>query len=421
MANPYLIQALYGPKPTAPAVNNATDDTSDATELVVAASTPTRTELLIETLYGRSHTASPPTAQPKHPARQQSMDLDEPMKDEENDSVPWVTTGSNVLPLVEKHGVVVMAATLPSGTTTRSIVGSTSSTVKPVKVPGALKYPPERYLPPAGPYYDQLNLPTIFGVGFLHEKCFTCWGKRHIFTKGVTCHRTCSICGTKDHREESCSRLYCALSWYCERGIPSRPDSVRYRQFRPIDTEIATLLDMGFITNSSGGDGPIFPNMLHPRVQQFYRDKPSPQILVLETTPTKTKLKRNRGRGLATKFVEPQPSWPAQTSVFRNVVNSSLDPRLQARVEDSSATSTLGPTTSTLLDTTVLSNAQANVCVSGYTLGDKGENTLQQLEDEIMKLKMDNILKDREIRRLRADNEQLRGNGYETGNKRPRM
>ena len=48
-----------------------------------------------------------------------------------------------------------------------------------------------------------------------------------------------------------------------------------------------------------------------------------------------------------------------------------------------------------------------------------GESKMQQLEEEVLKLRMDNIAKDRELRRLQAEIEQLRGEGFQTGNKRP--
>ena len=186
---------------------------------------------------------------------------------------------------------------------------------------------------------------------------------------------------------------------------------------RPLDTEIAVLQQMGLLKNCSARGDSVVPNMLHPLVQWFYRDKPSPQMLDVKSTLTKAIPKPNIGRGLATKFVEPQSISAAQTLSFGNFVNSSLDPRLQARNASSTNFSIQKPTTLVMTGTAVPYKTHATTSI--HTLEDKAENVVQELEDEVMKLKMDNIMKDREIRRLRAENEQMRGKSYETGNKRP--
>jgi hypothetical protein len=49
------------------------------------------------------------------------------------------------------------------------------------------------------------------------------------------------------------------------------------------------------------------------------------------------------------------------------------------------------------------------------------ESQLQRLEEENLRLRMEGIVKDRDIRRLKAEVEQLRGGAYETGDKRQRM
>ncbi|CAO2648079.1 Nn.00g090010.m01.CDS01 [Neocucurbitaria sp. VM-36] len=402
MANPYLIQALYDPRPTNPAINDV-KDTSSVTDTAAAPSTLPRTESLIETLYGSSFPTVAPTTELNHSIRQQPKESDKPMEEKEDESIPWVPPGPNVLIVSEKSDDAVLNPTPPCRTPTLSLESSVSHTVMSTTPSGALKYPPERYLPPPGLYYDQFSLPIIFGVGFFYDKCPTCWSKRHGSSKGAKCQRACTICGTKNHSEESCSLLYCTSSWYSERNISSRRASVRYRQIRPTDTELVVLQRVGLINHGSGRGDPVVPNMLHPLAQSFYYNKASPQLL----------------DGLSTKFVEPQTSSPANTLLSGNVVNSSLDPRVQARITCNSTLSNQEKSTAVMKGTIVPEDAQAKVITSSQAIGRSVENKLQELENEVMKLKMENIVKDREIRNLRAENEQLRGGGYESGNKRP--
>jgi hypothetical protein len=47
------------------------------------------------------------------------------------------------------------------------------------------------------------------------------------------------------------------------------------------------------------------------------------------------------------------------------------------------------------------------------------EDRIQELEDEVLRLRMDVLLKDCEIMRLKSENEKLSGDGYERGSKRP--
>jgi ribosomal protein S27E len=67
-----------------------------------------------------------------------------------------------------------------------------------------LMYPVERYLPPAGIYYDQPALLDIFEAGFfIHGHCKVCWN-RHPSTgfARTTCDKKCNVCGTQLHKDE---------------------------------------------------------------------------------------------------------------------------------------------------------------------------------------------------------------------------
>jgi hypothetical protein len=99
-----------------------------------------------------------------------------------------------------------------------------------------------------------------------------------------------------------------------------------------------------------------------------------------------------------------------------NHVNASLDPRLQGKFVHT-----------TLSAASILANSStANSGATSYGMAalshdttKQTEDRLQELEDEVLKLTMDNVLKDREIRKLKSEIAKLSGVGYETGSKRP--
>lgn len=176
---------------------------------------------------------------------------------------------------------------------------------------------------------------------------------------------------------------------------------------------------MDLIKNQAARGDPIVPNMLHPLVQSFYGNKPSPQPLNKKLTLRKARSGSNKGRGVVTKPVESQLSTPGEARLSGTIVNSSLDPRLQTRLGNLSIC-TEEDTKPVFTGIATAYNAQGKAHASSNTLEDKAETKIQELEDEVMNLKMDNIAKDREIRRLRAELAELQGEGYERGKKRPR-
>lgn len=69
MANPYLVQAIYGPQPTTPTMDDA-KDASSITEAAAVSTSPYTAGALIETLYGEQRPADAPTSDSVHPARE---------------------------------------------------------------------------------------------------------------------------------------------------------------------------------------------------------------------------------------------------------------------------------------------------------------------------------------------------------------
>jgi hypothetical protein len=199
--------------------------------------------------------------------------------------------------------------------------------------------------------------------------------------------------------------------------MPHLPETVQLRQIRPEGNEIVVLRRMCLITHMpKQGGSIIIPNRNHPLVQAFYMGKPKPNAapkllaVTVESQKCAEKTAKMKNVDRAKNLTRPQPQptliqqppspspTPTRTPAAKHTVNSSLDPRLQGREGiQAHATRTVIPTT--------------------YT-GD--ETRLQQLEEVNLRLRMEGIVKDREIRRLKAEVEQLRGGGYETGNKRPR-
>jgi hypothetical protein len=59
------------------------------------------------------------------------------------------------------------------------------------------------------------------------------------------------------------------------------------------------------------------------------------------------------------------------------------------------------------VDTTRKNDAQTKTAADTTSTPDGMEERLQELEEEVLNLKMENIVKDREIRKLESENEQL--------------
>jgi hypothetical protein len=121
-------------------------------------------------------------------------------------SVLWKPTGANMQPVGVKMVSPGSRFSLPmrSFPTVKDTVATTPSSPLPVTTSDGLIYAVERYLPPAGLYYDQPVLIPIFGASFFRYGCCTiCWS-RHTSAgfSASSCGKKCKICGTQRHRHE---------------------------------------------------------------------------------------------------------------------------------------------------------------------------------------------------------------------------
>jgi hypothetical protein len=172
------------------------------------------------------------------------------------------------------------------------------------------------------------------------------------------------------------------------------------RQFRPSPSEYAVLLEHGLVKDSGKHSLPIVPNMAHPLVKKFYHKKPASRVLQGQLT---SDLMRKDSLRMI----------PAKTS---NQINASLDPRLQGKFAYTTSMATSVSTNNAAVERKVVSYDTA---APSHDVNKRTEDKLQELEDEVLRLKMDNVLKDREIRRLKSEIAKLSGDDYETGSKRP--
>ncbi|KAF2828656.1 hypothetical protein CC86DRAFT_288740, partial [Ophiobolus disseminans] len=287
--------------------------------------------------------------------------------------------------------------------------------IKPV---AGLKVAIERYLPPPGDYYDQYTLSTNFEGNFFNmyfdsdfsqDKCWTCWSLQSTCSKRGTCTKTCKVCDTSEHPGETCPMLYCTISWFNDRKVKLNVLRTQFRQFRPSQSELTTLQRMHLVLETTDHSAPITPNLANPFVQKFYLNKSASRMLDMRPCNSNSEPTPIIGRGMLMRR-EQQSSTP---------VVISLDPRLQGTLAHRATFSISNPTP--LSDKSVPYNGVGSVLAGDQHTTSGLEGRLQELEDEVMKLRADNILKDREIRQLKAENEQLRGIGYDTGMKRQRI
>jgi hypothetical protein len=128
--------------------------------------------------------------------------------------------------------------------------------------------PIERYLPPAGQYYDQFTITLVkkFLAGNA-KRCCSCWFYlRHGKTR--SCKYTCLVCGTDAHHGASCHLIFASVKWWSEQGYPPKTSIQR----RPNPREMVYLIITGVILYRPGMAyrEPIVVNMMHPVVREFY-------------------------------------------------------------------------------------------------------------------------------------------------------
>lgn len=176
--------------------------------------------------------------------------------------------------------------------------------------------------------------------------------------------------------------------------------------------DLTILVKLGMVQQSSSTTEPIIPNKGHPEVARFYNYN-WPYLLLRKPSLTVAPSRIVSGSGFVANIDFAERLDSPKTLSSRNSVNANFDPRLQNRdlvIPSSGQMSDAPFTTATH--------------VQGSTIVPTGaEEQLQKLEEEVLKLKMENIGKDREIRLLRNENERLRSadNEFQTGGKRPRL
>jgi hypothetical protein len=211
--------------------------------------------------------------------------------------------------------------------------------------------------------------------------------------------------------------LYCTMSWFVDRKVDHLILKRESRQSRPSQTEFEVLLKMQLVLDVAEHGAPIRPNMAHPLVQKFYRDKAPSQMLEhrLNKPPAARQPATTNERMT---MAEAQASPPAMTGFG---TNASLDPRLQGGAARPNTLSISSGTPFSILHRPAQETAITDVGPGNQNTSYSVEDKLQELEDENLKLRNENVLKDREIRKLKSELEQLRGASYETGSKRPRV
>lgn len=261
--------------------------------------------------------------------------------------------------------------------------------------------------------------------------------------------------------------LYCSLTWWSDRGFPPPSPNV---QIRPTFTEAARLSKRGFIRRIERNSDYIVPIIGHTAIQQYYRNNPLPQPLQIRYTPgmkTTTPELHETAPQEATISAPrtPPPIYPLAPQPIKNLVNSTLDPRLRDKIMSGhaftssssdpdvstdnrehsfrhgnnpqyhansstihvphsdmdsdtlpSASSRIHPNRMASLDT--LHGGPSQRSPTPELIDSELQTIFQKLEAKFRRLQ-------RENRRLKAENEELRkgmgqSDGYEAGVKRPR-
>ncbi|KAI4700544.1 hypothetical protein J4E81_003505 [Alternaria sp. BMP 2799] len=354
MANLYLMQALYAPKPPR--------------------STPSPgVSALGDGVQGQQRQSATPE-QAIHGERLRMMEVEEPPEPDSEAVARWKPTGANVQSVGIKSELPSSDAAdrfLESLPSFPGNIAVTPSSPSSMTLPDGLTYPIERYLPPAGPYYDQNALLPVFGPMFFKYKPY----------------------------------------WYRQQEISCGPNTVRDRQIRPDKQELAVLSYIGVMYLARGPNNTVLVNPRHPIVQNFYKDKPRSKALmrkIFEADPRhhSASIPSRRGPTLVANAPQQQPLPPpmgSYTIPIRSVDNS-LDPRLQGR------TSYGAPGQLALPQPDTASNSSETP-----TDPEDIEKKLQDQEVENLNLRMQAVVKDREIRKLRAELEQLRAQAANTG------
>ncbi|KAF7681327.1 hypothetical protein GT037_000303 [Alternaria burnsii] len=416
MANSYLMQSLYDPNSPAPAVKSEAP-VSEEGEIREQNET-TNSEHYI------------------HDARRQLIESnEEPIEVDRQVDQCWKPTGANKQPIGIKSESPAARYDQGISSFPSFLHIETPAPLPPLLVNTAhkLRYPVERYLPPAGIYYDQLALPTVFGTHFFKKECCkVCWIMHYnpVGGSATSCGKKCQVCGTSRHKHESCPLLYCSAQWYHERCVPHRPKTLYDRQIRPEDDELAIMCEIGVLDRTRGPNGIIIAKPDHPVVKAFYDGRPDPQPMTTRIMDTERK-PRSVFTTTAEGFsfvpnVQSQQTLSLRKRPFSlpsTTVNNSLDPYLRDPY-----TPTYPARHESIQHKIVMDQNDITTTNPLHT-----EDKLQEQEIEILKLKMEAAIKDREVRKLKAENDALKleneklriypistGGTFETGSKRSR-
>ncbi|KAF2799549.1 hypothetical protein K505DRAFT_388080 [Melanomma pulvis-pyrius CBS 109.77] len=128
--------------------------------------------------------------------------------------------------------------------------------------------------------------------------------------------------------------LYCSLTWWSDRGFPPPSPNV---QIRPTFTEAAHLSKRGLIKRVERNSDCIVPIIRHLTVQKYYRNNPLPQPLQIRYTPgRKTSAPELHEAAPKESMISapptPAPVYALAPQPIKNLVNSSLDPRLRDKI-----------------------------------------------------------------------------------------
>lgn len=253
-----------------------------------------------------------------------------------------------------------MASTKPSKTLLKKLknanirVTSPSSVSYQINPVRELKCPIAHYLPPAGQYYDQKVLESVFCGTDPNKACVLCWNIK-IAGQVCKCRKKCILCGS-NHYGANCLKVYASVKWWRDHGRRPRKKA----QLRPSLGERAYLVVAGVYKDWEGLEDPVVVNLEHPVVKAFYKGKdascaltelpgklrPSPTVAAIDshTEPGADEASSTTALGVTI------GSAPALTSVqaFTGELESHRDLNISAvstkeanNVEDESCTSSV--------------------------------------------------------------------------------
>ncbi|XPS73311.1 hypothetical protein M3J07_005450 [Ascochyta lentis] len=147
------------------------------------------------------------------------------------------------------------------------------------------------------------------------------------------------------------------------------------------------LLNLGMVKPSSSASTPIHANRAHPDVVEFYNGQWS-RLLWKKPKPAESSSEADVGYGSMAKALAAQGREAGASSTDGNSVNPTSNPQLPLH--------TLQISDPDLTKSSVYAYSTMTIQGCGsLDVPTEAEGHLQKLEEEILRLKMDNIMKDR--------------------------